>query len=131
MERCYDPSNKIFHHYGGRGIEVCEEWKDLTKFINWCEAQNPAPGLTMDRYPDNNGNYEPGNVRWATAAEQSRNTRANTIVNHNGTEYTITDFVNQFAVVTRRAFYTRLNKGWTIEDAAFTPSTSPFKGKPK
>jgi hypothetical protein len=76
MDRCYNDKREDFIHYGGRGIEVCPEWHDVAVFIAWIEANlGPRPeGLTLDR-TGVNGNYEPGNVRWATRAEQARNRR--------------------------------------------------------
>lgn len=75
MQRCYDPAHPAYHRYGGRGIAVCAPWHDLRTFINEVMREiGPRPeGKTLDRYPDNNGNYEPGNVRWATRSEQGKN----------------------------------------------------------
>lgn len=72
-QRCYNPRADWFHRYGGRGITVCDEWRgDFQAFANYITSTlGPRPvGTTLDRI-DNDGNYEPGNVRWATAKEQS------------------------------------------------------------
>lgn len=73
--RCYSPDAHNFKYYGGRGITICDEWRDdFAAFATWIDANlGPRPaGKTLDR-KDNDGNYEPGNLRWATQAEQNAN----------------------------------------------------------
>jgi hypothetical protein len=74
LQRCENPAAKDYPRYGGRGIAVCAEWRDVAGFVAWIEANiGPRPpGRTLDRI-DNDGHYEPGNVRWATAKEQAAN----------------------------------------------------------
>lgn len=84
MQRCRDERQRCFANYGGRGIAVCPEWHDPARFITWIETNigpRPAgtypsglPVYTIDRI-NNDGNYEPGNVRWATRSEQQHNKR--------------------------------------------------------
>jgi hypothetical protein len=85
IKRCTDPSNSAYPNYGGRGIKVCERWLDLATFIEDIEREiGPRPEVltasgwpeySLDRYPDNDGNYEPGNVRWADQHTQKINQR--------------------------------------------------------
>lgn len=78
-QRCYTENNKSYENYGGRGIVVCDEWKhNFESFYNWAMENGYSAGLTIERR-DNDGNYEPGNCRWATRIEQVRNTRRNVI----------------------------------------------------
>jgi hypothetical protein len=75
VSRCENPADKAYPRYGGRGISILPEWRDVAVFITWIEGNlGPRPeGMTLDRWPDNNGNYEPGNVRWADAKQQRAN----------------------------------------------------------
>lgn len=77
LRRCENPKDPAYKNYGGRGIAVCERWHDVQLFIEDLERDlGPRPaGMSIDRFPDNNGNYEPGNVRWATDIQQARNKR--------------------------------------------------------
>jgi hypothetical protein len=74
-DRCLNKRNRAFKHYGGRGITVCDRWiKSFEDFYSDM-GPRPSPRHSLDRYPDNNGNYEPGNCRWATSAQQRANQR--------------------------------------------------------
>lgn len=75
-QRCGNRKHRAWKNYGGRGIKVCSKWKDFRKFLADV-GRKPHPKLTLDRYPDNNGDYKPGNVRWATRTQQMLNTRRN------------------------------------------------------
>lgn len=73
--RCYCKTSLIFSYYGGRGIKVCDEWRNnYQAFRNWALANGYQETLEIDRI-DTNGNYEPGNCRWATRVQQMTNTR--------------------------------------------------------
>ena len=74
--RCHNPNSHKYPTYGARGISVCQEWRDsypaFKKYILETLGDRPE-GMSLDRYPNRNGNYEPGNVRWATPKQQRAN----------------------------------------------------------
>ena len=74
LQRCTNPKNKDFRHYGARGIAVCDSWQTFANFL--ADMGEKPNGLTIDR-EDNDGNYEPANCRWATRSQQMQNTRRN------------------------------------------------------
>jgi hypothetical protein len=72
-QRCLNPNNDSYEDYGGRGISICEEWDEYANFLKDM-GRRPSPNLTLERI-DNDGNYEPGNCKWATYEEQNHNKR--------------------------------------------------------
>lgn len=87
LERCRNPKVKDYKRYGGRGISVCQRWNSFECFLQ--DMGEKPDGLTLDRI-DVNGNYEPGNCRWATQEQQQNNRRNNAYVELNGQRMTIT-----------------------------------------
>jgi len=91
VQRCTNPRNPSYHRYGAKGVRICEEWRIFEKFL--ADVGNrPGPGYSIDRHPDKNGNYEPGNVRWATASQQSRNRRNSVMATIHGQTRTVPDW---------------------------------------
>jgi hypothetical protein len=76
MERCHNPDSTSYPDYGGRGIQVCDEWQNLAVFLRWMDDNlGPCPpDRSLDRI-DNDGPYAPWNVHWATFSEQMKNRR--------------------------------------------------------
>lgn len=83
-QRCNNPDNADYRWYGGRGISICERWNDFTLFLADV-GERPSPDLTIDRI-DNEGNYEPSNIRWATWEQQRKNKRPRSVYSHARTE---------------------------------------------
>ena len=75
-KRCYCTTSKDYKHYGARGVSVCDAWRnDFPTFLDYILTHlgERPDGCSLDRFPNKNGNYEPGNVRWATQSQQSKN----------------------------------------------------------
>ena len=77
-QRCENPHSASYRDYGGRGVKVCDAWRSFVEYQTDILARiGPRPpGMSLDRWPDPDGNYEPGNVRWATPKQQRANRRA-------------------------------------------------------
>jgi hypothetical protein len=77
LQRCSNPNHPAYQYYGGRGIGVCDRWRD---FLNFLADMGKRPkGTTLDRYPDGDGDYRPGNCRWVSPYEQAQNRRERAI----------------------------------------------------
>ncbi len=118
--RCSIPSASHYAEYGGRGIKVCAEWRhDFTAFYAHV-GPKPTPQHSLDRI-DADGDYEPGNVRWATRDEQHRNQRSNRMLTIDGETMCVSDWARRspvsFVAITRR-----LDAGWEPHPAVFAPS---------
>lgn len=98
--RCYSIKNKDYHHYGGRGIKVCNRWLGKNGFKNFLSdmGKKPTSKHSLDRFPNKNGNYTPKNCRWATQDQQTRNTRRNHWIKHNGKRMILADWARYFGV---------------------------------
>jgi hypothetical protein len=116
-QRCGNPNNPAYKHYGARGIELCNRWFDFSNFLS--DMGEPQKGMTLERI-DNNLGYSPDNCRWATRAEQMSNTRANRRITHQGETLTITQWAKRLGVH-RNTFNERLRCGWSEHDAITIP----------
>lgn len=111
MNRCHKKDNPNYVNYGGRGIKVCNRWKDIKKFyIDMGEPPNKK--YSLERI-DNNGNYCKENCRWATPLEQARNTRRNIIVTYNGKKMCFSKFVQENKLSYIKAIY-RYKKNYSL-----------------
>lgn len=117
MSRCYKPKNNRYYLYGGRGITVCDRWR--ASFRNFLEDMGPRPSreYSIDRI-DPNGNYEPGNCRWATRSQQARNTRSKEkLFALNGQALTIAEWAKKSGV-SYQSMRCRIKEyGWPLEKA--------------
>jgi hypothetical protein len=120
--RCVYQSNRGYPNYGGRGIKICEEWKEFIPFMEWAVVNGYKEGLTIDRI-NNDGNYCPENCRWATRHEQDRNTRRTRLFTWNGETKCFFDWANdERCEVSYSCLWRRVNEsGWDFEKAFTTP----------
>lgn len=132
-QRCFDANHEQFKHYGAIGITVCEGWNhSYTSFLQ--DLGECPPGLEIDRWPNKFGSYTCGhceeclrngwtfNARWATRKQQMRNARTNLILTVRGVTACLSELCEVFQVPYKR-IWTRLHRGWTVEDAFFAPKT--------
>ena len=122
LERCYRKDTWKYKRYGGRGIYVCDEWKNsFQAFRDWAYKTGYDPSLdgrteqSIDRI-DNNGPYSPENCRWTTAAEQQKNREVTTLYPYHGEMYSASEFADKFGISDKSFVYRRLKiKHQTLE----------------
>ena len=114
-DRCYRSESQYFHHYGGRGITVCDRWRNSFENFLADMGPKPTPKHSIDRI-DVNGNYEPGNCRWATQTEQMRNTRVNRLIEFDGQAKCAAEW-SEAVGIDASAIKARIGKGMTPADA--------------
>ena len=114
MARCFNEKHEAYLIYGGAGVTVCESWKDINKFFE--DMGNRPDGKTLDRFPDNKGNYCKENCRWANWKEQNRNKPNNHVLTVNGVSRTISEWA-ELTGLWKTTIRMRLKCGWTSEDA--------------
>lgn len=123
LRRCSNPRRPDYARYGGRGIKVCDRWRGVDGFIRFLEDMGPRPGaeFSLDRI-DPNGNYEPGNCRWATVYQQARNRRSVRQVVFEGSPMSLPDAC-EIAGIRVALVRQRMDRdGWSFERAITTPA---------
>lgn len=127
-QRCFNKKANSYHAYGAKGISVCNEWKNSFKsFYDWATNNGYADELSIDRYPNGQGNYEPDNCRWATNSEQHRNMSTNKILAIFGEEKTMVDWSEDSrCTVEYKTLKGRILSGWDSEEAMTAPSGGPI-----
>lgn len=114
---------KTYANYAGRGITVCAAWRNSFEAFHAYMGDPPTERHTLDRFPDNDGNYEPGNVRWATVSQQNRNMRNTLVVTVDGVRVSLRDLAEQRGIRFSRARY-RFVRGWPL-DRILNPNAYP------
>lgn len=119
-QRCYYENHKYYKHYGGRGIEVCDEWKNYFEaFHEWSMTNGYTEKMTIDRI-DVNGDYSPQNCRWANYKQQGNNRRNNRLLTCNGETHTLSEW-SEMTGIPRNTIRNRIFEyGMTVEEALQT-----------
>lgn len=128
--RCYNKRDPSYRLYGKRGIKMCSQWKN--SFQQFLSDVGPRPSAkhSLDRYPNNDGNYEPENCRWATNKEQMRNTSKTIFVEYEGKRVPLIELSEKLGL-RRQMVVRRLNRGWLLEDALLQPPGKHLLGSGK
>lgn len=112
-QRCLNPKDKRYPHYGGRGITVCDQWLESFEAF-YRDTGDPPPLYSLERR-DNNAGYSPGNCLWATVAVQNRNTRRNRKITWRGRTQTLTDWAAEFGLPVNTLRYRLARADWDAE----------------
>lgn len=125
LDRCYRKDCRNYGRYGGRGIYVCDEWRnDFLAFRDWAYSTGYDPALdgrteqSLDRI-NNDGPYSPDNCRWTTALEQQKNRSITTVYEFNGEQITASHFADMFGIRDKAFVYGRLKRGRTLYDVLY------------
>jgi len=130
ISRITNPSYPSFKQYKARGIKVCKRWRKFENFLADM-GERPGAAYSLDRWPDNNGDYKPGNCRWATKTEQANNRNTNIRLNFVGQDFTLAELA-RYTGVSKELLRARLirktknnQRVWTVDEAVRTPPIVP------
>jgi hypothetical protein len=128
-ERCRNKKGKGWLRYDGRGIKVCARWNEFKNFYEDM-GDKPSSKHSLDRYPNNDGDYEPTNCRWATSTEQRRNCSDNFYVEYQGERLLLVELMERLGLNYSNV-RGRIINGWSLEDAVLTPVKKHDKSRSK
>lgn len=115
QNRCYNKKFKDYNHYGKFGITVCDRWRESFENFILDIGLAPSKEHSIDRFPKQDGNYEPDNCRWATIEQQNRNRKDNTYLEHNGVKLIMSDW-NKILNISKGSIRKHLKKGESFSD---------------
>lgn len=119
--RCYKPKATRFESYGGKGVKMCDEWKNnFAPFYDWAIKSGWESGLQVDRFPDNNGDYQPSNCRIATRKENIRSRRNTIFIRYKLQIKPLAEWCDIYNIPYNNV-NGRLRKGWGVEKSLLTP----------
>lgn len=116
--------HKHNNRYGNRGIKVCEEWSDYTKFAEWARSHGYADGLSIERV-DVNGDYCPENCTWIPLGKQARNRTTTYWVEYQGERMSLAEAAEKAGLPYKQVWYRINRSGWSVEKALSTPLKRP------
>ena len=122
IKRCHLPGSTSYRLYGAAGVSVCERWRESFEAFIADVGERPSSSHSIDRYPNCTGNYEPGNVRWATAKEQNNNKTDNRLIEFNGETMTMSQWAERIGI-SAKTLHMRL-KTRSVEWSLTTPKYS-------
>ena len=130
LQRCYNPNVSNYKNYGGRGIKVCKHWRE--DFTNFLSDMGPRPSLghSLDRWPNRDGDYKPGNCRWATDKEQALNRNNTVCVVFEGKTIAISEYAEKIGL-SSSMLRKRLARGWPLGQALTVPNLNAEAAKEK
>ena len=119
IARCSNPKVSNYHRYGGRGVSVCDRWMTFENFLEDMGLR-PSPRHSIDRYPNNDGDYEKSNCRWTTRIQQNRNRRNNHQITFRGKTMCVAEWAEKMGI-DRSVLSSRLSRGWSVERTLTAP----------
>lgn len=125
-QRCYDRKSINYRRYGGRGVMVCQRWRESFPSFLADMGERPSLAHSLDRI-DNNGPYEPGNCRWATDKQQSRNRANNRLLTYKGETRCVMEWA-EILGLSKHTIFNRLREGWAVERIMTTPQQKKTRG---
>lgn len=131
-KRCFNQNSDVYKYYGGRGITVCERWLGIDGYKNFLAdvGRRPTENHSLDRFPNNDGNYEPKNVRWATRKEQCTNRRSTAIIEYDGKKMTLMQLAEYLCLsykVVLNCYYHRNRSNLTFIENVLRKKKTFFK----
>lgn len=119
IDRCKANHNSHADYFDA-GVTVCDRWLMFDYFLEDM-GERPSRAHSLDRWPNQCGNYEPGNCRWATATEQARNRKSNVMLEHDGVTLAVAEWGDRVGIAAR-ILQQRLRRGWSAAKALTTPT---------
>lgn len=113
-QRCRNSNHKSYKNYGGRGIKICERWETFENFL--ADMGERPENMTLERL-NSNGDYEPGNCKWATMKEQGNNRRSNFNITYQGKTQTISQWAEEIGISSKALRFRLNSENWTLKEA--------------